>query len=221
MSLHQIINTLAPKEIILHKTSPDIKNIAETITTQQKTIIAYWDMLDDPEIFTRTVLKIQSLASFGKALSEKRVSAFALLLSYLITTQQKTITTIYRISYYNSEDYVILDEVTIKNLELFSSSYDHNAKYSLFQTLDQCQSSSGSKLLQHILSHPSKNISFIQERQLHISYWLEHWQEATSIRNLIGSLYDIPRLLTTLIYKKPHYQYFVRLRSSLESILYG
>lgn len=217
--VHQLVTSLAPKEIILHKTSPQITTVAESLKTQPNTVIAYRDMLDEAEYFALSILRVQSLASFGKALSDGRVAPFALLLSYLMTTQQSTITTIYRVSYYHSNDYVVLDEVTIKNLELFASSYDQDQTYSLFGTLDQCQSTSGSKLLRHILAHPSKNIALIQERQNHIADRVHRREDATSMSRLIGSLYDIPRLLTTLIYKQPQYQSFVRLRTTLETII--
>lgn len=124
-------------------------------------------------------------------------------------------------SYYHQDDYVLLDEVTMKNLELFTSSYNQDTSYSLFGTLDQCQSTSGSKLLKYILSHPSKNIALIQERLAHIAYRKEDPDRANSISRLIGSLYDIPRLITSLVYKTPQYQSFVKLRTTLETILYG
>lgn len=78
------------------------------------------------------MLAIQSITSFGQALSDQRSTPFALLLHYLTTTQQKDISTVYRISYYRPHDYVLLDDITIKNLEIFASSYDHNTKHSLF-----------------------------------------------------------------------------------------
>lgn len=220
-ALHQLITLTNPKEIILHKTSPHIRELADSLKTQPHTVVAYRDMLDESESFTLSLLRVQSLASFGKALTEGRVIPFALLLSYLISTQQKTITTIYRVSYYHPDDYVLLDEVTMKNLELFASSYDHDQTYSLFGTLDQCQSISGSKLLKHIIAHPSKNMSLINERLAHIASWIQDYDQAVQITKLIGSLHDIPRLLTTLIYKTPSYVPFVRLRTTLQTILYS
>ena len=220
-ALHQLITLTNPREIILHKTSPHIRELAESLKTQPNTVIAYRDMLDESESFALSLLRVQSLASFGKALTDGRVIPFALLLSYLISTQQKTITTIYRVSYYHPDDYDLLDEVTMKNLELFASSYDHDQTYSLFGMLDQCQSMGGSKLLKHILAHPSKNINLINERLAHIASRIQDYDQAVQITKLIGSLHDIPRLLTTLVYKTPTYAPFVRLRTTLQTIFYS
>lgn len=219
--LHQVITLTHPREIILHKTSPFIKELAESLKTQPNTVISYRDMLDNPEQFITSMLRIQSISSFGQALADHRAIAFALLLHYLHKTQQQDISTVYRISLYRPGDYVLLDDVTIKNLELFSSSYDQNSQYSLFWILDTCQTSSGSKLLKSLLSHPLKNSDQILARQLHIAYWMDEFDEAQAISRLLGWLYDIPRLLTRLIYKVPHYQSFQRLRTTLHTLLYG
>ena len=220
-SLHQIVTLTHPREIILHKTSPFIKELAESLKTQPNTVISYRDMLDNAESFITQMLKIQSITSFWQSLAEHRATPFALLLHYLSTTQKQEISTVYRISTYRPGDYVLLDDVTIKNLELFSSSYDQDSQYSLFGILDTCQTSSGSKLLRTILSHPLKNIDHITARQGHIVHWMDEYDEAQAINRLLWTLYDIPRLLTRLVYKIPHYQSFQRLRTTLHTLLYG
>lgn len=219
--LHQIVTLTHPREIILHKTSPFIKELAESLKTQPNTVISYRDMLDNAESFITQMLKIQSITSFWQSLADQRAIPFALLLHYLYTTQKQDISTVYRISTYRPGDYVLLDDVTIKNLELFSSSYDQDSQYSLFGILDTCQTTSGSKLLRNILSHPLKNIDQITARQNHIVHWMDEFDEAQAVNRLLGTLYDIPRLLTRLVYKIPHYQSFQRLRTTLHTLLYG
>ena len=219
--LHQIVNLIHPREILLHKTSPFIRELAESLKTQPHTVVAYRDMLDQAESFITSMLHIQSVSSFWQALADQRSTPFALLLHYLTTTQQRDISTVYRISYYRPHDYVLLDDITIKNLELFNSSYDHNSQHSLFGVLDTCQTSSGSKLLRYIIAHPLKNIDQIVSRQLHIAHWMDEYDEAVALSKLFDSLYDLPRLLASLVYKAPHYQVFQRLRSTLRTLLYS
>lgn len=143
-------------------------------------------MLDHATSFITSMLHIQSLNSFGQALTDGRESPFALLLHYLTTTQQRDISTVYRISYYRPHEYVLLDNVTIKNLELFHASYDHDTQHSLFGVLDTCQTSSGSKLLRSLLSHPLKNIDTITNRQSHIAQRVDEYDEAVALTKLLG-----------------------------------
>lgn len=142
-------------------------------------------MLDQADTFITSMLHIQSITSFGSSLADERSTPFALLLHYLTTTQQRDISTVYRISYYRPHDYVLLDDVTIKNLELFHASYDHNSQYSLFGVLDTCQTSSGSKLLKSILAHPLKTIDTINARQQHIAHWMDEYDEAVALSRLL------------------------------------
>ena len=219
-SLHQVITLIQPKEIILHKSSPFIKELYESLHTQYNTLISYRDMLDQAESFITSMLHIQSITSFWQALSDQRSIPFSLLLHYLTTTQQREISTVYRISYYRPHDYVLLDEVTIKNLEIFNSSYNNDSQYSLFWVLDTCQTNSGSKLLKSILAHPLKNINHITNRQNHIAHWMDEYDEAVAISKLLWWLYDLPRLLANIVYKTPIYQPFMKLRLVLHTLLY-
>ena len=74
---------------------------------------------------------VQTISSYGKALEDGRLQAFGLLISYLKNTQKKNLNNIVRISLHNQDSQVLLDEITTKNLEIFSSSYEQSEKYSL------------------------------------------------------------------------------------------
>lgn len=219
VGVHQIVTMLQPREIILHKTTPFIDQVAQSLATQPNTIVSYRDMLDDPTSFLTQMLRIQSIQSFGQALAEQRVVPFALLLHYLSTTQQQQISTVYRVSYYRPGDFVLLDDVSIKNLEIFASSYSQDEQYSLFGVLNRCQTTAGSKLLRQILAQPLKNASHIAQRQQHIAKRYDHTDQAQRLIQQLGQLYDLPRLLTRIIYKQPHFQSFQRLRTTLAILL--
>jgi DNA mismatch repair ATPase MutS len=55
-----------------------------------------------------------------------------MLLSYLLETQKSSLANIVKISRWSEENEVRLDDITIKNLEIFQSSYEGSKKYSLF-----------------------------------------------------------------------------------------
>ncbi|NCQ82910.1 hypothetical protein GW750_09305 [bacterium] len=61
----------------------------------------------------------------------------SLLLHYLHATQQQDIR-VTRIHYQRPHDFVLLDDITIKNLEIFQSSYESSQKYSLFGVINTC-----------------------------------------------------------------------------------
>ena len=67
---------------------------------------------------------VQTIASYGKALEDGRLEAFALLISYLKNTQKKNLNNIVRVSLHSQENQVLFDEISTKNLEIFASSYE-------------------------------------------------------------------------------------------------
>jgi len=62
-----------------------------------------------------------------------------LLLNYLQYTQKSVAVRVVRVALHMHDKEVLLDEVTVKNLELFSSSYEHSEKYSLIGIIDNTQ----------------------------------------------------------------------------------
>jgi DNA mismatch repair ATPase MutS len=52
------------------------------------------------------------------------LEAFGLLLKYLSDTQKTNLKNIIKISLWTEEDKVYLDDITIRNLEIFKSSYE-------------------------------------------------------------------------------------------------
>lgn len=121
-----------------------------------------------------------------------------------------------RISYEGSDHKVLLDDVTVKNLELLSSSYEGSSKYSLFGILDTTASAGGSRLLEYILLHPTNNKIELERRLGHIRWFKEHFETAETTHTTLKQLIDIPKAMSLLMYKKLSATGFARLRSSLE-----
>ncbi|MEI7558423.1 MAG: hypothetical protein WCJ45_06605 [bacterium] len=69
------------------------------------------------------------------------METIALLFSYLTYTQKHALANITRISFHSQHQFLILDDVTIKNLEILTSTYEGNERYSLFHILDSTQTS--------------------------------------------------------------------------------
>ncbi|MBP7885202.1 hypothetical protein KAZ93_03505 [Patescibacteria group bacterium] len=111
--------------------------------------------------------------------------------------------------------------MTIKNLEIFTSSYNQDHSVSLYGTLDVCQTRSGSKLLRYILAHPLRDSAIIHDRLGQIQHHIDHSDRMLTIRQLLGQLIDIHSCLTTIIYKTTNYHPFIRLRKTLDLSING
>jgi len=210
-----IIN-ITPTEIIFDINFTERKHITTSINKHNKYILSIYDIPHNPEIYISEICKIQSTSSFGKALEKWRLHAFALLTNYLKNTQKNNLTNINKISLHSQNDKILLDNITIKNLEIFTSSYESNEKYSLFGILNNTKTSGWSRLLYYILANPINNIKEIHKRSDNIQYYQENSNTTTHIHKILNHILDIPKIISTILYKKTLPSNFSRLRTTLQ-----
>ena len=179
-----------------------------------KCLLSVYEVPSDPALFLTNSCKIQTLNSFGQATSPGRLQAIALLLNYIKHTQTQALTNIYKISYHAQLGMVLMDDITMKNLELFSSSYEASEKYSLIGILDQTTTSGGARYLRYLLSNPIHTLPLLQERQNHIARYQTHPHTKQFLKEL-NATFDIHKLLSTILYRKLTPIPFIKLRTTL------
>jgi DNA mismatch repair protein MutS len=142
------------------------------------------------------------------------MQAIALLLNYIKHIQQHTLINIYKISYHTQLGMVLMDDITIKNLELFSSSYEANEKYSLIGILDTTVTTGGARYLRYLLANPIHTLPILQERHRHIIRYQQH-PHAKLLLKQLNETFDLHKLLSTILYKKLNPTPFIKLRDTL------
>jgi len=65
------------------------------------------------------------------------------------------------------------------------------------------------------LANPINDLDQLQIRLGHISYYLDHLQETHHIHNQLNTVFDIPKIISNLLYRKLLASGFVKLRSTL------
>ena len=124
-------------------------------------------------------------------------------LSYYISSTQNQETFIhlrpFRLESDNKNMRVTL--TTLKGLEIFPKSREAY-KDSLLGFFDKTQTSLGSRRLKHFFLHPSTEIKEIQTRQKIVSYFLEKENLLAEIREELGNIRDLERILAKVSTKK-------------------
>ncbi len=141
-----------------------------------------------------------------------------MLLHYLQYTQKSIAVRVVRVALHMHEQEVLLDQVTVKNLELFTSSYENSEKYSLIGIIDNTQTSGGSRYLRSLLMHPIHDVQTLRTRQRYVQYFCDH-NDRQAIHSLLRQVHDIPKMVSTILYKPLHPLHFVKLRSTLAVFL--
>jgi DNA mismatch repair protein MutS len=162
--------------------------------------------------------KTQSLKGFGIEEHNQIISASGALLNYIKETQKQAIRNITRIKFININDFMMLDSVSLRNLELFENIVDRSSKNTLIKALDETVTAMGSRLLKKWMERPLLNIEKINIRLNAISELKEKRLETEQIRSILNSTYDIERIIGRLAYNSINPKDLIAIRDTLEII---
>jgi len=132
----------------------------------------------------------------GKPLA---VSAAGAILHYLRDTQKSALDHLDRPSFYDRSDSMILDAVTVRNLELLEPLFAGESREStLIHVLDQTSTGMGGRMLRARLLRPCLQLEEIEARLDAVKAVLESTIARSETRKLLGNILDLERLLAKL-----------------------
>ncbi len=195
-----------PRELVVDIDFPEAAalrdHIAAAASPAATCLISTYDQPADVITALRTQLRVQTLASFGKALEGGRAHAMALLTNYLARVQPHALDTLVRVQFDASTHDVMLDLVTIKNLEILQSQYDSARQHSLLGVIDTTACALGPRLLRENITHPTQDLPLLQSRQVQITTSLQRSADAKRLHEITRHMLDIPKIVATILYKK-------------------
>jgi len=156
---------------------------------------AHFDLADCNRLLMRQ-MQVANLAGFGLESHSAAICAAGACLQYAQETQRAAAGHITEIKYIETADHMVLDQVTLRNLEIFESRGERS-KNTLFGVLDETVTGMGSRLLKQWLLRPSLKRSEIQTRQAAVSE-LTDTILREQIRFLLKDVSDLERLIGRL-----------------------
>jgi len=157
---YTLLKRLEPSEVLVHESlgqAPSQELGAYYLVTAP--ILT----LSADETITRH-FHINSINSFGLQKNDPQTEAAARLIAYLKETQKTSLAHIISIKQYQWNETMLLDETTIRNLELFTTVRSHDTTGSLFDVLDTTKTPMGGRMLRSWLIHPLLNKKAIETR---------------------------------------------------------
>jgi DNA mismatch repair protein MutS len=121
-------------------------------------------LLEDCANLLKHQLNVKELDGFGLQKRDEAIRAAGACLRYAQNTQRATAAHISGIQYFEANDFMVLDGVTLKNLEVVESNRPDAGKRSLLGVMDATVTSMGGRLLRSWLLRPSIKRSEIQTR---------------------------------------------------------
>ncbi len=141
--------------------------------------------------------------------------AAAALLTYLQETQRADPMHIGPIKPYTPADFMILDPIARRNLELTETLRDKQRRGSLLWAIDRTMTSMGSRLLRRWVEQPLLNLHDIHQRQQAIALLKDAFLQRQELREALHGLYDIERLSSKIALKTAHARDLISLRQTL------
>ena len=214
--MQKFILSLNPVEIIIDVDLPNKSVLWDNLKKNLKTLISVYDVPFDIENYILEQCKIQTLSSFGQALESWRMDSFGLLLNYLKNTQKNNLNNIVRISFHSPNNRVLIDDITVKNLEIFYSNYENLEKYSLIWVLDNTKTTAWARLLRGLLMNPINDKIELERRINNIQYYADDLVKTKNIHKIFSEVLDIQKIVSTILYKKLNPAIFIKFRYVLK-----
>jgi DNA mismatch repair protein MutS len=144
----------------------------------------------------RKHLAVQSLDGMGLGGRDAAATAAGALLHYLQKTMQGGLEHIDSIRFYERSDCLVLDAVSVRNLELVEPLFSgESVQTTLFHTLDQCCTPMGKRLLRSTLLRPFDDRAEIESRLDAVAEAASDLTLREGLRRAMSGLLDLERLL--------------------------
>lgn len=175
----------------------NIKNCSERITNQ---------------------FKVFSIGALDLEKRDHAIAAAGALLGYIDETQKRALNHIKTIHYYKSQDYMVLDLSTRRNLELSETIRTLEKKGSLLWVLDKTITAMGGRTLRRWLEAPLIKIESILERQGSVQEFYDHPKDLPAFKNILTGVYDLERLCAKLSFGTATPRDLLALKQSLGAL---
>ena len=207
-----------PREIILPQGSEtELMGHLSEETRQSAVRTPREDWIFDAEYSRRILMEhfgVSTLEGFGLNGQSAAVSSGGALLSYVKETQRASLEHITEMRLIRKDDYLQLDETTVRNLELIRAQ-DGSRRWTLLSALDHTKTSMGGRLLRHWLLRPLLNLEAIDERLDAVAELQSSVLQMDTLGKVLSSIQDLERLLSRVILGTANARDLLALKASL------
>jgi DNA mismatch repair protein MutS len=166
---------------------------------------------------------VLSLEGFGLAGKPAAASAAGAILYYIRSTQRGTLDHVDRIGFYERQNCLVLDAVTVRNLELieplFTTTFAGvDAGVTLFRCMDATVTPMGKRLLRTWMLRPSLDLVEINGRLDSVEVQVKDSVQREELRRALDGILDLERLLSRVTLETANPRDVLALAASLARI---
>jgi len=201
MKLREELAVLRPREVLLprpatlfaHAAASELDGLGGMETRLEEWVF-------QPDYAARLLseqFQVLALEGFGLEGHQQAMAAAGALVHYLRETSARgeaSLQHLDRIAYYEQRDALVLDAVTVRNLELVAPAFGDEPEAALLSALDETVTGMGARLLRAWILRPSVDLAEIEERLDAVSELKAHTVVREEIRKDLSGVLDLERL---------------------------
>ncbi len=162
---------------------------------------------------------VLSLEGFGLAGKPAAASAAGAILYYVRSTQRGTLDHVDRVGFYERQNHLVLDAVTVRNLELIEPLFaGADAGVTLFRSIDATITPMGKRLLRSWMLRPSIEAAEINARLDAVETQVSGTVAREELRRAMDGILDLERLLSRITLETANPRDVLALAASLRKI---
>ena len=162
---------------------------------------------------------VLSLEGFGLSGKPAAAAAAGAILYYVRSTQRGTLDHVDRIGFYERQNCLVLDAVTVRNLELIEPLFaGTDASVTLFRSIDATVTPMGKRLLRSWMLRPSIDLAEINARLEAVEIQVKETVGREELRRALDGILDLERLLSRVTLETANPRDVLALAASLAKI---
>ncbi len=192
----------SPSEIIFspeaYESTPLLGNVGERLGCPVK---KYHDWAFEEEYSKKIIT--EKFGDKGKEILEKgkAICAFGALITFLEETQKTELSNLRQVDVIENEEYMELDNYSIRNLELLETMRSQKTKGSLLGVLNKTKTPMGARLLRKWITMPLANCAKIQNRHNAVEELVKEPILREELSEALRTVLDIERIISKITYK--------------------
>lgn len=225
--IQEELQQLRPKELLYASSAPLFETAASGPTISPRTGAGFSETPLDDWIFApdhaipllENHFGVLSLEGFGLSGKPAAAAAAGAILYYVRSTQRGTLDHVDRIGFYERQNCLVLDTVTVRNLELIEPLFaGTDAGVTLFRSIDGTVTPMGKRLLRSWMLRPSIDLSEINARLEAVEVQVKNTVAREELRRSLEGILDLERLLSRVTLETANPRDVLALAASLAKI---
>jgi len=209
-----------PREILVPQSfdSAALKREFEHADVRLTELEDFSFMSEAAEPLLKRHFRLQTIEGLGLSDRPVAASTAGAILRYLETTQKRELEFLSKPRFFSLSDKLILDQATMRNLEVVRNVRDASNDNTLVSVLDHTLTPMGGRKLRSWLMEPSMNIAEIDGRLDAVEELVSNLSLRMDVGDALGDIRDLERLIARVVHGSANARDMLGVKACLEAV---